>query len=485
MSSLTRQALIVSVSRLINQGLMVISPIVLVRLLNVHGFGVYREFLLYATLVGNFAAFSLSNSLLYFVGQQPEGAWGYVRRIVLASGVSSMLAVSVFALIDRLNPTPLLGDLLLPCILYVLFYVNVDFWEFLWLARRNSTAVFAYTAGRLVMRLLVVIAAALIRPDPTVIVWSLVVLEGARLLISAFWWQQLSAREGSARLRSSWSEQLAFCVPSGIAVFASTLNASLGGIFVSRSLGEAALAQFVIAGYVTMVVSPLRNSVSDVMLPEMVSLTARQPNGWLPLWRRAVVLFAILLLPISLILGRYAEAFVTMVFSEKYRDAIPVFQVYCASLVISCVDIAVALRAVNKTHVMLMANVVILAVNIALLTLLVPAMGTLGAAFALLGSQLAALAYLLVVTARMQSLRLGELLPMQGLGRVAAAAVAASSIILPSFWTDTMGHAGAVVGSALFLAAFALLLHRLRVDEARWLLRLAMQRLGRTPRSSR
>jgi O-antigen/teichoic acid export membrane protein len=484
-SSLSRQALVVSVARVVNQGLMVISPVILVRLLSVQDFGVYREFLLYATLVASFAGFSLANSLLYFVGLQPEGAWGYVRRVVLASGVSSLLAVAAFALLDRLNPTPLVGDLLLPCILYVLFYVNVDFWEFLWLARRNSTAVFAYTAGRLVMRLLVVIGAALIRPDPAVIVWSLVALEGARLSISALWWRRLSQREGSAPLRSSWPEQLAFCVPSGIAVFVSTLNSSLGGIFVSRSLGEAALAQFVIAGYVMMVVSPLRNSVSDVMLPRMASLTAQQPNGWLPLWRKAVVLFAILLLPLALILVRYAELFVTTVFSENYRDAVPVFQVYCAALVISCIDVAVALRAINKTRLMLVGNGIVLTLNVALITVLVPAMGALGAALALLGSQLAALSCLLVATARMQSLRLTELLPMQGLAKVAIAALAASSIILPPFWTDTMGIAGAVAGSALFLAAFAVLANWLRVEEARWLLQQATQRLGPWRSSSR
>lgn len=478
MPSLSRQALVVSAARFINQGLMVISPVILVRLLSVQDFGVYREFLLYTTLVASIAGFSLSNSLLYFVGLQPEGAWGYVRRVVLASGVCSLLAVGAFALVDRLNPTPLVGDLLLPCILYVLFYVNIDFWESLWLARHDSMAVFAYTAGRLIMRLLVVIGVASLRPDPTLIVWSLVALEGVRLSVSAFWWRRLSRREGSAPPRSSWSEQLAFCVPSGIAVFVSTLNSSLGGVFVSRSLGEAALAQFVIAGYITMVVSPLRNSVSDVMLPRMASLTAQDPNGWLPLWRRAVVLFAILLLPLALAMARYAEPFVTTVFSTKYRDAIPVFQIYCASLLISCIDIAVALRAINKTRLMLVGNMIVLVLNLALIAVLVPAMGAAGAAVALLGSQLVALGYLLVVTARAQALRLTQMLPMQDLGKVALAALAAASIMVPAFWTETMGNVGAVASSGLFLAAFLVLANWLRVDEVGWLLRRVTQRLG-------
>ena len=74
MTSLARQAMVVTASRLLNQGLMVLSPLVLVRLLTVDDFGAYREFLLYATVLGNLAAFSLPNSLLYFIGGQPGAA---------------------------------------------------------------------------------------------------------------------------------------------------------------------------------------------------------------------------------------------------------------------------------------------------------------------------------------------------------------------------------------------------------------------------
>jgi O-antigen/teichoic acid export membrane protein len=483
MSSLTRQALIVSGSRFLNQGLMVISPVILVRLLSIEEFGAYRAFLLYTTLVGNLAAFSLANSLLYFIGLQPQGAWGYVKRIVLSLAATSALAAIGFVVVNAVLPEPLMREHLWPCVLYVLLYVNVDFWEFLWLAQRNPTAVFAYTAGRLLLRITVVIAAATLTRSVDVIVWSLVVLEGVRVLASLYWWRRLAAGNDTEPLKVSWREQLEFCVPSGLAVFVTTLNSSLGGLVINQTLGEAALAQFVVGGYVLMIVYPFRNSISDVMLPEMASLAGQARNAWLPLWQRSIVLFAILLLPMSILLGRYAEIFITTVFSAKYRGAEVVFQMHCILLALSCFDVALALRAINRTRSLIMANFVCIAVNIGAMVVLVPAFGSGGAGAALVLSALVGLAYLLRVLAGLQGLRMGELLPARRLAQVLLAAGVATLVIVPSFWAERFGIPGAVTAAALFLLVFVSALKLLRVDEAAWLLHLVGSRLGVAPRT--
>lgn len=478
MSSLTRQALIVSGSRFLNQGLMVISPVILVRLLSVEEFGAYRAFLLYTTLVGNLAAFSLANSLLYFVGLQPQGAWGYVKRIVLSIAITSALASIGFVLVNALLPQPLMQDHLWACVLYVLFYVNVDFWEFLWLAQKNPAAVFGYTAGRLLLRITVVIVAATITRDVQVIVWSLVILEGVRLLVSLYWWRRLASMNPKEPLKASWREQMEFCIPSGIAVFVTTLNSSLGGMFINQTLGEATLAQFVVGGYVLMIVYPLRNSISDVMLPAMASLAGGARNAWLPLWQRSIVLFSILLLPMAILLARYANLFITTVFSDKYRGAEVVFQLHCVLLALSCFDVALAMRAINKTRSLVGANFVCIAVNIGAMILLVPRYGSAGAATALVLSTLVALVYLLRVLARMQELRMVELLPARRLTQVLLSAALASLVLIPPFWAASFGLPGAIAASALFGGIFIACLHAFRVEESAWLIRMVTSRIA-------
>jgi len=71
MAGIAKQAVVVSMSRFANYGLLLISPIVLVRLLTVGEFGRYREFLVYSSVLASIAAFGIPNSLLYFVPADP------------------------------------------------------------------------------------------------------------------------------------------------------------------------------------------------------------------------------------------------------------------------------------------------------------------------------------------------------------------------------------------------------------------------------
>jgi O-antigen/teichoic acid export membrane protein len=466
MAGLTKQALIVSASRFLNQGLMIVSPVILARLLSVAQFGEYREFLLYTTLLANLGAFSLANSLLYFVGLQPLAAWGYVRRVTVAVAVMSIGAVAVFAGIEFALGGRFVGDRLLPCVLYTLLYVNVDFWEHLWLARKNPQAVLAYTAARLLGRILIVIGVGWVTRDVDTIIWSLVAYEALRIAVSAYWWRRLEREEGSEVPASSWREMLNYSVPSGIAVFITTFNSSIGGVVIDSMAGEAALALFVIGGYVLMIVYPVRNSVSDVMLPELAAQVARGGRAWLGLWNRSVVIFAILLWPVSVLLVRYAEPFVEVAFSEKYAGAAPVLQWYSALLALSCVDLGLAVRALNRTRVLLVANVLLLCLNLVFLMLLVPGRGPVGAAMALTFATVIGLSYLVFAVARSQSLSFRDLVPLAALARIALACAIAAIVIVPGFWTDAMGAPGAAVAGLVYLAVFVATLVVLRVEEA-------------------
>jgi O-antigen/teichoic acid export membrane protein len=473
MASLARQALVVTVTRLLNQALMLVSPIVLVRLLTVEDFGHYREFLLYTTVLGNLAAFSLPNSLLYFIGRQPAAAIGYARRIAISLGVASAVTVIGYGLIEALMPEPPLGEMLVPALLYVLFFTNLDFWEFLWLSQGNATRVLAYTSGRLLARMLLVCVVAWLTHSVAAILWGLVALEGLRFAASAVLWRRMSAGAPTVELDASWREQLWFCVPSGVVVFVWTFNSSIGGMIVGQWLGEAALAQLVVGSYLLGIIAPLRNSVSDVLMPRLAAQAKSGDQQWLAAWRGSTVQVGILVMPVAVGAWMYADVLVTTLFSSRFAEAAGLLRWQCVMVALACLDLALAMRVMGRTQAMLVTSVITLVVNIGLLVLLVPRMGIEGAAVALIASHCAALAYLTWRAAGLLQVPVGRLLPLAGLAQVLLAALAAAPLLAPSFWGEAFGLPGLLAASVLYAVAFAALLLLMRLPEAveiaRWL----------------
>jgi O-antigen/teichoic acid export membrane protein len=452
-----------------NQGLVVISPILLVRLLTVEEFGHYREFLLYAGLLTTICAFGINNSLLYFIPSRPQSVRQMVRQATTMTFGTSVLVVGITLLADLIAGGAILGGVALPVAIYVLLFVNLDFWEFYWLALKRPLPVFAYTTGRLVARIVVVVTAASIWRDVMPIVWSLIVLEAVRVTGSWIMWRAAERKVTAADRateQSCWAEQFRYCLPIGLALILVTLNKSLGNLFVTKTLGVVALAHYAIGTHIQPVIGVLRNSISDAVLPELAALKSSKGEGALELWRRSTIVSMILLTAAGVVLFKFAHTFVVTLFSPSYEPAVLIFQIYLLVLVREVFDFGVALRAANRTAPIVTSSLFAILLNLVLLITVLPIWGLPAAALAFVISRWTEGLVLSRSTMRAYDIGIGKLARWKDLGRVALAALLASVVLYGSFWLDTLGLFGVVLGSMVFTVLFIILLVVLRVPEA-------------------
>jgi O-antigen/teichoic acid export membrane protein len=453
-----------------NQGLVVISPILLVRLLTVEEFGRYREFLLYAGLLTTFCAFGINNSLLYFIPARPHSVRQMVRQATVMTFGTSVLVVGITLLADYIAKGAILGGLQLPVAIYVLLFVNLDFWEFYWLALKRPLPVFAYTTGRLIARIVVVVTAASIWRDVMPIIWSLVGLEILRIVVSAFAWRRAGGKldqteAGHGVEESCWNEQFRYCLPIGLALILVTLNKSLGNLFVTKTLGVVALAHYSIGTHIQPVIGVLRNSISDAVLPELAALKNTKGEAALELWRRSTIVSMILLTAAGVVLFEFAHTFVVTLFSPSYEPAVLIFQLYLLVLVREVFDFGVALRAANKTAPIVTSSLFAILLNLLLLITVLPIWGLPAAALAFVISRWTEGLVLSRSTLRAYNIGIGGLARWLDLGKVALAALLASVVFYGSFWLDHFGLIGVVLGSAVFMVLFVIFLLALRVPE--------------------
>jgi O-antigen/teichoic acid export membrane protein len=242
------------------------------------------------------------------------------------------------------------------------------------------------------------------------------------------------------------------------------------------------LAQYAIGRFGEPVVTTVRNSVSSVVLPEMVrkdrgaaagATAVRGAAGGtvvggtaLALWQKATVVNAIMLLPIVVLVVRYADPLVTFVFGPNYVSAALVMQIYMLVVVRECVDFGPALRAVNRTRPLVESNVAsFLACSLSMLAL-IPLAGLAGAMLAFVVSSYVDVLWLGWRTLQAYDVRLSELLPWRSLAKTALAALVAALLLVNSAWTDMFGRAGIVLAGLVYVTVFALLLQMMRIPEA-------------------
>ncbi len=457
--SLSRTALVILFMRISNTALMMIGPILLVRLLSVEEFGTYREFLVYISVLLPITSFAFNQSLMYFVPAFPGHTWLLVRQTVLATAVSSVTICGGLWILNWALNGHILGQYGAQILIYTLFCVNVDFWEFLWISQQRTSAAFAYTSGRLIVRLCVILIVAAVTHSVTDIINWLLAMEATRLIACAIAWRRLSRKESSSR-DDLWKAQFRYCLPLGASRMVAIFNRYIGNILIARMIGPTGLAQYSIGTYAVPVLYEARNSVSDAILPRMAKDSGGDTNSVsLALWYRSNALFAMMLVPVGVLLARYAELFVVTLFSENYLPAVVVFQVYLLAILSDTVDFGVALRLLGITTTFVRGSILGTAVNLGLLLTLLPRIGITGAVIALVVTQLVVFGYYAHRVARATRTRIAQAANLHVLLRVILAAIVPIPLLALPAHAGIMDLLTASVSAAVYVAAYVALLH--------------------------
>jgi O-antigen/teichoic acid export membrane protein len=319
-------------------------------------------------------------------------------------------------------------------------------------------------------RMLVVVCAAVVTSDVWVVIWALIALETLRVFGSFVVWRRADRSTHEPPVGDIRRQQLIFCVPLGLATVLYLVGRNLGNVVIVKYLGAAALAQLTIGTYGEPIILALRNSISQVVLVELVRLGERSRDDALALWYRTTVINCLLLFPVAAIVAWYAEPLVLKTFGAAYRPAIPVLQWYALVIVRSCFDFAPLLRAINKTRPFITSCAVTALANALTLVVLLPAYGIVAAAVGLVVANFAEAAYLALCVKRLYGIAVRRLLPWSAVMKVSMCAAGAAAIAFGITYDLRATLLGAALGSVLYGAVFVALLKAIRLEEANILL---------------
>jgi O-antigen/teichoic acid export membrane protein len=460
MSSFVSRGAVLASARLLNQALALLSPLLLVRLLEIAEYGRYRQFMATAMFITSLAGFALSANLNYLIARTPERqAVDITNTCLLMLGVSLVSALIVFLARHWIVPPEIAGSWLLLAV-YVFLFLNLEVLVAYWLAHGRSGPVMAYTLAVTVWRLLTVLAVTYWTGDVEVIFVTLVCAEALKNLWIYVWLRTrglLVFRWDSAAMR----EQVRLVAPLGAGSVLYKLN-DFGKVVVGNQMGPVQLAIYSTAAYQVPLVNIVQGALADVIFPDMVKRARHDPKQGLMLWKRAQVLIFAVICPAWALLTYWAEPVVRVLFTEAYVAAVPFFQVFLLLMLRQCFQFSTPLRSVADNASFAHANLVALLINAALIVALMPRYGLWGPTLGLVIGQFWASTHLGIRMLRRFQMPLSELCQWSKLGLAMLASlvgVAAMHVAQAYLPVSAVGKLASVaIFAAVYLVAARLIL---------------------------
>jgi O-antigen/teichoic acid export membrane protein len=385
MSSFVSRGAVLASARLLNQALALLSPLLLVRLLDIVDYGRYRQFMALAVLITSLGGFALAANLTYLLARSPErSATDVSKTCMLMFGLAVVSALIVVVARHWLVPEEIADSWWLLA-LYVFMFLNFEVVVAYWLAQRRSLEVMQYTLVVTVWRLATLLGAALYFHDVEMIFVTIVCAETLKNLAIYQWLR----RRGLLVFHwhpEALREHVRLVAPLGLGSILNKAN-EFGRVVVGSVMGPVPLAIYTTAAYQVPLVSIVQTSLSDVIFPDMVKRAQRDPGEGLRLWKRAQMLVAAIIIPAWLLVTYFAEPLVRFLFTAEYVSATPYFQVFLLLMLRQCFQFSTLLRSVEDNASFAISNAVALGINALLLFALMPRYGLWGPTFGLVVGQ--------------------------------------------------------------------------------------------------
>ncbi len=363
-------------ARLLNQALALLSPLLLVRLLEIDEYGRYRQFMVTAMFLTSLGGFALASNLNYLIARSPERqSVDISNSCVLMLGVSVISALVVVLARHWLVPPEIAGSWLLLAV-YVFLFLNLEVLVAYWLAHGQSTQIMGYTLAVTVWRLATLLAATYWLRDVELIFVILVCAEAVKNLCIYVWMR----RRGLLVFRwdgPAMREQLRLAAPLGAGSVLYKLN-DFGKVVVGNQMGAVPLAIYSTAAYQVPLVNIVQGALADVIFPDMVKRSQRDQLQGLLLWKRAQVLIFAVICPAWALLTYWADPIVRLLFTDAYAAAAPYFQVFMLLMLRQCFQFSTPLRSVEDNKSFAHANLMALFINAAFIIALMPRYGLWG-----------------------------------------------------------------------------------------------------------
>ena len=340
MASISRQGIVLSAARYIEQAILLLTPVVLVRTIDPGAFGEYRLFWLLVNTVALLFAFELPRSLLFFfVRLDAEGRRLYVGQTTLFLLAVTMIAsVLIFFSADALPSA--MRDLLRQHGLLIAIFLLASNLGLLLDVLPNAAGQIRWQAQAIVatsvLRAALIISAAVIFRRLEEVLVAATLAACIRLGLLTYF----IARYCGIRLfpldKQQFRIQLRYALPFGAAGLLWNMRKQAEQWIVATTFSSGVFGIFSIATTLLLPFEVLRGVLANLLLPKMSHLhSIGRHDELLRLNNQGNVIISAIMFPAIAALFAFSHEVIQLLFTEEYARGSPVLRIYLVQTLIS------------------------------------------------------------------------------------------------------------------------------------------------------
>lgn len=339
-------------------------PLILVRVLTKNDYGLYAQFNVILSFCTVFFSFGLSSELYFSYPSAKESE----KRILVFQSLLMLVLAGILAFgilgIPIIRQYIISDNVFEGYYLYLCFCVLFSVPEILITALyvlnhdNKTSALFLplMTAFRLILILLIYLKWPTVESIFIAILVSVVI---KFVFVMNYVYKLIKKNRGAQLINKKLLiEQLSYSIPLGIASSTRVLVQQMDKLIILAFVSPAVYAIYSIAFYGVPGLTQVYLSISQVYIPRMAAAFKKNDHSnVIALYHSMVSKTLSYTIPIVLIIILFADPIIPFVFSLKYTESIPYFQLYLLTFIVSSIGCGNILRATGETKKSLSAYI--------------------------------------------------------------------------------------------------------------------------------
>ena len=383
--SLKSQAAYLFLGRVLSFLIAGISPIILVRLLDRNQYGAYQQVLFVVTFVISVISLRIPGSLYYFFPRHKFNLDRLLSQTVTLLSVVSFIGTTIFLIIglfSELLPSGVSAAYIIPITIYIFIETIAQLIDHIFILEKKSRLVLIGSAANTMIRLLLVVSAAIFFREVLTLVYALIVFSAIRLcVVSGYMAKKYAIRLGIRDI-SLLKNQFRYITPLAVANVVGVIGNKMDRGIIGTYMSPADFGLYAVGGIGIMnAITMLYTSVGNVCVPRFGELAiSNDLKGVRKLWHKMVIVNSAFTIPLVFFCWVFADLMITILFTEKYVAASNIWRINMFILVIQMTGYGYIPTALGKTGSILAGNVIRFAVVVPLSIILIYNYGLIGGA---------------------------------------------------------------------------------------------------------